>query len=265
MNAFSPAEVLSRSLPPALADHPENLSRPLPEETVAKLEAAFADVFARSKAASLSVAVFLPDQGLWQAVRSRADQPALAPDARFHAGSIGKLFTAVAVLQLVDEGKFGLATTLDRWFPKIPGARRITIDQLLSHTSGLDDPAAQRDAGPDRVSRSPADWVRSVEGGRSIFAPGKKWSYLNAGYVLLGLIVEQERGLPLAQVFQSRLFEPLGLAQSQPITAPISPRCSSRVSMPDGAASTRLITRRHTGRASWRRRRAISSRSIKRC
>jgi D-alanyl-D-alanine carboxypeptidase len=127
--------------------------------------------------------------------------------------------TATLMLQLVDEGKLGLDQPLADFRPDVPSAEAITIRQLLNMTSGLfdygDDPALHRavDNHPEQV------WTAEqlVEIGLQhppYFAPGHGWHYSNTNYALLGLVAEQLTGRPLPQLFQERLFGPLGMSES---------------------------------------------------
>lgn len=137
-----------------------------------------------------------------------------AADARlpYQIASISKQFTAAAVLLLEDEGKLSLDDTVDRYVPGITGGDRITIRQLLSHTSGLQDywpqdysfRAMATPVTPqgivDRWAKKPLD-----------FAPGTQWQYSNTGYVVAGMIVEKVAGMPLIDFLQQRVFKPLGI------------------------------------------------------
>ena len=137
-----------------------------------------------------------------------------APDARlpYQIASVSKQFTAAALLLLEDEGKLSLDDTVARYIPGITGGDRITIRQLLSHTSGLQDywpqdysfKAMATPVTPqgivDRWARKPLD-----------FAPGTQWQYSNTGYVVAGLIAEKVAGEPLLAFLQRRVFRPLGI------------------------------------------------------
>lgn len=137
-----------------------------------------------------------------------------APDARlpYQIASVSKQFTAAALLLLEDDGKLSLDDTVAKYLPGITGGDRITIRQLLSHTSGLQDYWPQdysfaAMAAPttpqaivDRWARKPLD-----------FAPGTQWQYSNTGYVVAGLIAEKVSGEPLLSFLQSRVFKPLGI------------------------------------------------------
>jgi len=140
----------------------------------------------------------------------------LAPDAAFRIGSVTKLFTAALVLGLVDEGRLSLDETMAAHFPQLPSAGRITVRMLLQHTSGLRDfldiPAFQASmARPwsqkellELVAREPLE-----------FPPGRRLSYSNSGYLVLGLLAEQVTGRPYAELLRQRVTVPLGMAATR--------------------------------------------------
>ena len=129
----------------------------------------------------------------------------------FELGSIGKTFTALAVLQLHEEGRLELQAPLTRylpWFEVRSEHAPITIHHLLTHTSGLM-------IGADMSSNSRYDvWaLRKTEVG---FAPGSRYLYSNVGYRALGFVVEELTGKPYAEVLRERILEPLGLQSTDP-------------------------------------------------
>jgi len=134
-------------------------------------------------------------------------------DTRFAIGSVTKPFIAGLVVQLAAKGVLGLDDPLSRWVPHFPGARRITLRQLLDHTSGLDDYvtdgrflAAERRRGPES-EWAPRQLLRYVPS--PLAAPGERWSYSNANYLLLGLVVERATHRRLgSQVPEAFVFEP---------------------------------------------------------
>src|SRR5205814_7025555 len=117
------------------------------------------------------------------------------------------------------EGKLSLDQPLADFRPDVPGSEAITIRQLLNMSSGLfdygDDPALARAV--DDHPRQAWTAEQLVEIGLQhppYFAPGQGWHYSNTNYALLGLIAEQLTGTPLQQLFQERLFGPLGMSES---------------------------------------------------
>jgi len=171
------------------------------------LEAAFREAADKLQLGAFTAAVARPGGGLWTA----AVGPGSPPPERFFWASAGKAFTAATVLQLVEAGKLSLDDRLERWDPRFANAGQITIDDLLSHTSGLF--SFQEDAGlrQTRGWKSP-DVVLDVARKRpALFCPGATWSYSNTGYVLLGRIIEAVDGRPYAEAVTARVVERLGL------------------------------------------------------
>lgn len=148
------------------------------------------------------------------------DQTA-APTAADHTriGSVTKTMTVSALLQLVEEGKVSLDDPIGKYFPGLPNGDVATLRQLANMTSGIPaytaDEAFQKAifADPQRQWR-PEELVDFVRGKESLFAPGKGWAYSNTNTVLLGMLIEQVTGKPIHEVFQERLFGPLGMSQT---------------------------------------------------
>ncbi len=143
---------------------------------------------------------------------------AVEPDDLFQVGSITKPMVATVVLQLMETGQLSLEDTLDRWLPnnllaQIPDAGQITLRQLLNHTSGIPDYVPVLLSVGVNLFREwqPQELIELVGGQSTEFSPGTNWSYSNTNYVLLGLIVEQVTGNPIATEIRSRILEPLDL------------------------------------------------------
>jgi CubicO group peptidase (beta-lactamase class C family) len=136
-------------------------------------------------------------------------------DTRFPIASITKMFTAVAIMQLVQDHRVDLGANVATYLPNAPYAKEITVRQLLQHTSGLWNYAdyafqtgiASRPTTPQAILAMAAKHPLTS-------TPGKKWSYSNTGYVVLGLIVERVSGEPLAQYERDRIFRPAGMTQT---------------------------------------------------
>ena len=143
----------------------------------------------------------------------RANRPARAGD-RFRIGSVTKSFLATVVLQLVGEGRLSLDDNLERWLPGlVPGGERITVRQLLNHTSGLYNYTDDLPEPPRRFR--PRELVAIATGHKPLFAPGTEFSYSNTNYILAGLLVERVTGQPLADQLERRIFQPLGLDDTE--------------------------------------------------
>ncbi|MFE0172280.1 serine hydrolase domain-containing protein [Streptomyces sp. NPDC059002] len=138
-------------------------------------------------------------------------------DGQVRIGSVTKTFTAVVVLQLVGEGKISLDATVDDYLPGLVRGKgidgsKITVRQLLQHTSGL--PDFEDDVTDDILGRrylSPRDSLDIALGHEALFEPGEKWSYSNTNYLVAGLIVQKVTGRPLAEQIDRRIIRPTGL------------------------------------------------------
>ena len=152
-----------------------------------------------------------------RSVRMRADE-------RFRIGSITKTFVAALVLLLVEDGALRLDDTVERWLPGlVPAGRTITVRDLLSHTAGLFDYVED-----DRVLRdherrwTPRELVAiAAAHPPERLRPGGRFAYSSTNYLVLGLIVEQAGGWPLARQLRERLFGPLGLRRTTFVTGEI--------------------------------------------
>ncbi len=137
----------------------------------------------------------------------------LTPEHRFRLASLSKQFTAAAVLQLQDQGVLSVDDPLCRWLQPCPDAwRPITLHHLLSHQSGVPNLMDRRDWAELRWR----DWTLEQLAADSArlpldFPPGTRVEYSNAGYNLLGLVIERASGRPFADHLRVALFEPLGL------------------------------------------------------
>jgi CubicO group peptidase (beta-lactamase class C family) len=133
----------------------------------------------------------------------------LTAETKYRIGSITKTFTAVMIFQLVEEGKLKLAGTLDQFFPQIPNAARITIGQILAHRSGIHTP--EPDGSWGLQPRTREEVVARIVQGRPDFEPDARHQYSNAGYVLLGYIIEKAGGKPYQEALRERITSRIGL------------------------------------------------------
>jgi D-alanyl-D-alanine carboxypeptidase len=140
-------------------------------------------------------------------------------DTHFRIASITKTMTSAVIVLLAQEGKLQFSDPISKYVPNVPNGENITIAELLKMRSGLygftDDPefAATLDADPTKVW-TPQEVLAIGFRHPPLFPPGTAYDYSNTNYVLLGLVAEKVDGKPLAQVFQDRLYCPLGLTQT---------------------------------------------------
>lgn len=128
-------------------------------------------------------------------------------------GSITKQFTAVAILQLAEKGKLDLNDEITKFIPNYPvNGQKITIEQILSHTSGIPNFSAVKAISVnDRADRKPSEVVDLFKNEPLRFTPGSKWEYSNAGYFLLGHLIEIISGKSYANYLQENIFTPAGM------------------------------------------------------
>src|SRR3954469_958158 len=132
----------------------------------------------------------------------------VTPKTVFQSGSVGKQFTAMAVMMLVEEGKLSLGDPVSK-FLKVPASwSKVTIRHLLTHTSGLGDYpekfSLQKDYSEDEL-------FKMVTAQALDFAPGEKWSYSNLGYLTLGIVIHKVAGKFYGDFLHERIFEKLGM------------------------------------------------------
>ena len=134
------------------------------------------------------------------------------PQMRYSIGSISKQFTAAAILLLAEEGKLSLDDPVSKYVPGLTDGDKITIRQLLSHTSGYQDFWPQDYVPPLMLKPTTAEQIMDRWAKIPLdFPPGTKWQYSNTNYVIAGVIVEKVSGMPLLQFLSQRVFTPLGM------------------------------------------------------
>lgn len=138
--------------------------------------------------------------------------PVARADLPYQIASISKQFTAAALLLLEDDGKLDLDDTVSEYLSGVTGGDRITLRQLLSHSSGLQDYWPQDYSFPAMASPVTPQGIVARWAKKPLdFEPGTQWQYSNTGYVVAGLIVEKVAGQPLLDFLQARVFRPLGI------------------------------------------------------
>lgn len=140
----------------------------------------------------------------------------LRPTDRFRIGSVTKTFTGTLIMQLAQRGELRLTDPVSRYRPGVPNGRRITIEQLMAMHSGLYNYTLSRALNRTMDRRplrgfSTRELLRISYRARPHPVPGQGFEYSNTNTVLLGLIAEQLSGAPLAELYRTRLFAPLGM------------------------------------------------------
>jgi D-alanyl-D-alanine carboxypeptidase len=138
-------------------------------------------------------------------------------NTKFRIGSMNKMFTATAVLQLAQNGKLKLTDPLGKYLPNYPNkniATKVTVEQLLSHTGGTGD-----FFGPEfdkhRLELKTLDDYVKLDGAREPqFEPGSRWEYSNYGFLLLGLVVEKASGEDYYAYVREHIYKPAGMTST---------------------------------------------------
>lgn len=136
-------------------------------------------------------------------------------DTRFNLASITKMFTAVAVAQLVEQSKLAYTDTVGSILLNYPNqavARQVTVHQLLTHTSGMIGARALVEKRRERpTARTISEMLETFIDEPLVAPPGQRFDYSNAGYILLGAIIEKASGRPYFEYMRERVFAPAGM------------------------------------------------------
>jgi len=181
----------------------------------AKLDSLISIIGAKNKA-MVSVAILKDGQPLYTSASGYSEitptvKTPATPDTRYRIGSISKVFTGTMIFQLIEEGKLSLTTPLSKFYPEIPNAAKITIGNLLNHSSGLfnftnDSTYSKRQ--DKKVTHE--DLLASFKV-KPVFEPGAKHEYSNTNFVLLGYIVEKLDKKTYPAALKARITDKIGL------------------------------------------------------
>jgi CubicO group peptidase (beta-lactamase class C family) len=158
-------------------------------------------------------------------------QVPVRPQTIFQSGSMGKQFTAAAVMMLVEEAKLALDDKITKYFTGSPQVwQNVTVRHLLTHTSGMTDYPADFDMRRDYTEDELLQRIKTIP---LAFQPGEKWSYSNLAYVMLGLLIHKVSGKFYGDFLQERVFSPLDMSTARVI--------SEADIVPNRAAGYRLV------------------------
>jgi CubicO group peptidase (beta-lactamase class C family) len=191
-----------------------------PEEVVPRLQR-YARKMADSDRFSGVVLLARKNDVLFSQAYGQADKSKRLPnqmETRFGLASMGKMFTAVAIAQLVEAGKFSYNDSLAHVLPDYPNrevAAKVTIHHLLSHTAGLGDFFDKPGISDPGVKRErPRDHFRFFANDPLKFEPGTSWEYSNAGYMVLGEVIERVSGQEYHAYVQQHIFQRAGMTRT---------------------------------------------------
>lgn len=208
-----------RPIPPAGAAESKPPERMPVKQLTAEVDTKLTQLTADDK---FSGTVLIAKDGkvLWQKAYGNADREAKVVntlETRFRLGSMNKMFTSVAIAQLVQQGKLKYTDTLAQVLPDYPNqevAKKITIDNLLTHTSGLGDFfGAEFDQKRESLHEL-KDYVPLFVAKPLQFEPGKGWAYSNAGFLVLGLVVEKISGQNYYDYVKQHIYDVAGMKSS---------------------------------------------------
>ena len=144
--------------------------------------------------------------------RSLKPEAPVETDTQFAAGSVTKQFTCACVFLLQEDGKLSVHDPVAKWYPDLTKAKQITLYDLMTHAAGYPDYYPLDFV--DRRMRKPIDpdqLLKEYAGGMLDFDPGRRWSYSNTGFILLGRVIEKVSGKTFAEFLTDRILKPLGM------------------------------------------------------
>jgi D-alanyl-D-alanine carboxypeptidase len=219
----------------------------------AELQADIEDSVSTLHYPALVAAVILPDGSSWSGAAGKLDVASgtpVTPDTSFAIASVTKTFIAALVLELAHDGVLSLDDPIARWLPQLAGdsrfaADRVTVRQLLDHTSGIadDTKALYAVVSKDLTRRWTPDELLQRFVGDPTFAPGTDWAYSNTNYLLAGLVIERASGSTVASLLGRRILAPLGLGRTvlQPQEQPAGPTAHGYSESSPGGTSDKPI------------------------
>lgn len=189
------------------------------QEVADKFESVFVNNHDNFSEVGLVVSISNSDGRIWEKAAGFSDRSfgiKTSADHKFRIGSITKQFTAVAILKLVEEHKLSLDDTVHNYFPDLKGGKQITIEHLLTHTSGISDYTTKPEwlTKYSKLFSDPRDVYDFIKDDNLRFPPGSQYEYNNSGYHLLGLIIENESGMSYSDYLEKVIFDPLEMTNT---------------------------------------------------
>lgn len=196
-------------------------TKKLTEAEMAKELDSFVQKLAEADLFSGTVLLAKDGKTIYQKAVGIANKDFNAPnkiDTKFNLGSMNKMFTAVAIAQLVERGKLSFDDPLSKFLPDFPdkeSAEKIKIKQILTHTAGLGGYFSQKfqEASRDRF-RTVDDMMKLAREEKILFEPGSRWQYSNTGFLVLGAVIEKASGQSYYDFVRENIYKPSGMTNS---------------------------------------------------
>jgi CubicO group peptidase (beta-lactamase class C family) len=210
-----------------LAASTSALAQPISPEEQGKIDRLVTETLEKTKTPSASIAIVRDGRIVLAKAYGKASEaiPDATRDLPYQIASNSKQFTAMALLLLEDEGKLDLDDKVSKYLPGISGGDKITLRQLLSHTSGLQDYWPQDFSFAAMAKPTTPQGIIDIWAKKPLdYEPGTQWQYSNTGYVVAGQIVEKVAGEPLLSFLQKRIFKPLAMTSVVDMDRAIGPK-----------------------------------------
>jgi len=199
---------------------PAGSQKKLSERELVKQIEAFMNKLAAADAFSGTILVAKDGKPIFKTVHGLANKAYNIPnriDTKFSIASIGKVFTAVSIMQLIEQGKLSLTDTVGKLLPDYPNkqvAGKVTIHHLLTHSSGMGDMHGAKYVCRKGILRQVRDYFPLFVDEPLSFEPGERMQYSNVGYILLGAIIEKVSGENYFDYVHNHIFKPSGMTNT---------------------------------------------------
>lgn len=184
-----------------------------------KLNQKIDDLLNKYDIAGITATVLIPKKGIWETNRgfiSKPDNIIINDSTVFYWASVSKLITSAITHKLILEGKLSFNDKLSKWFPDIKYSKKITIEQLLTHTNGIYSFNSDSTVHFSNKHFTPNELLNIAKAKKNLFKPGEYWSYTNTGYLLLALIMEKIESKTFGEIVKDKISEPLNLITLKP-------------------------------------------------
>jgi CubicO group peptidase (beta-lactamase class C family) len=219
--ADAPNRIAGLGLRPAPPEPGAPATKKMTDAEMAKELDAFMQKLAGADLFSGAVLLAKDGKPIYQKAFGTANKDFNAPnriDTKFNLGSMNKMFTAVAIAQLVERGKLSFDDPLSKFLPDFPdkdSAEKIKIKQILTHTAGLGGYFSMKFIQSSRdLYHTVDDMMKLAREEKLLFEPGSKWQYSNTGFLVLGAVVEKVSGQSYYDYVRENIYRPAGMINS---------------------------------------------------